>query len=106
MSFLRWALHGSVLLAAPLLVSLAASPAQTPTPNTPAPAQQNGAVVPKSYPSALAESGRSLFRQEGSFCHGREAGGGEGGRDLKRPNLVTEEWMGAKIGPLPLNARP
>ena len=106
MNFLRWAVHGSVLLAAPLIVSLAASPAQTPTPNTPAPGQQNGAVVPKSYPPAQVESGRSLFRQDCSFCHGREAGGGEGGPDLTRSKLVTDDVDGDKIGPVARNGRP
>ena len=106
MSFLRWASPGSVLLFAPLLVSLATSPAQTPTHNTPASAQQNVPVLPQSYPPALVESGRSLFRQECSFCHGREAGGGEGGPDLTRSKLVTEDVDGDKIGPVARNGRP
>jgi cytochrome c oxidase cbb3-type subunit 3 len=106
MSFLRWASHGSVLLAAPLLVSFAAYAAQTPTQSTPVPAKQDGTVVPKSYPLDLVESGRSLFRQDCSFCHGRDAGGGEGGPDLTRSKLVTEDVDGDKIGAVARNGRP
>src|SRR5258706_13179412 len=106
MSFLRWALHGSVLLAAPILATPAAHQAQTTTTNPAASAPKNGPVVPTSYPAALVESGRSLFRQECSFCHGREAGGGEGGPDLTRSKLVTEDVDGDKIGPVARNGRP
>jgi cytochrome c oxidase cbb3-type subunit 3 len=106
MNLFRSALHGSVLMAAPLLVSLAVSEAQTPTHSAPAPAKQNGAAAPKSYPPALVESGGSLFRQDCSFCHGRDAGGGESGPDLTRSKLVTEDVDGDKIGAVVRNGRP
>jgi cytochrome c oxidase cbb3-type subunit 3 len=108
MNLIRSALHASVLMAAPLLVSLAVSAAQTPTHSAqpPAPAKQNGTAAPKSYPPALVESGGSLFRQDCSFCHGRDAGGGESGPDLTRSKLVTEDVDGDKIGAVVRNGRP
>lgn len=105
MSFLRWALHGRLVTAATLLVSLSTSAAQTPKQSTPAPATQNDATVPKSYPPDLVESGSALFRQNCSFCHGRSAGGGEGGPDLTRSKLVTQDVGGDKIAPVVRNGR-
>jgi len=63
-------------------------------------------VVRKSYPLALVQSGRDLFRQDCSFCHGRDAGGGESGPDLTRSELVTEDVDGDKIGVVVRNGRP
>jgi len=105
MNSLRLAFQGSVLLVAPLLVSLAVSSAQTPTHRTSA---KSGASqsVPKSYPPALVQSGSLLFRQDCSFCHGRDAGGGESGPDLTRSKLVTEDVGGDKIGAVVRNGRP
>jgi len=87
-------------------VSFAPAAAQTPTQNKSAPATQDGTVVPNSYPPDLVESGRSLFRQDCSFCHGRDAGGGEGGPDLTRSRLVREDVGGDKIGAVARNGRP
>jgi cytochrome c oxidase cbb3-type subunit 3 len=108
MNFLRSALHWSVLLAAPWLVTLAVSAAQTPTHSAPARSgvSQNGTVGPKSYSPALVQRGGSLFRQDCSFCHGRDAGGGESGPDLTRSKLVTEDLGGDKIGVVVRNGRP
>ncbi len=55
---------------------------------------------------ALVRSGRDLFRQDCSFCHGRDAGGGESGPDLTRSKLVTEDVDGDKIGEVVRNGRP
>jgi cytochrome c oxidase cbb3-type subunit 3 len=106
-NFLRWASHGSVLLAASLLGTIAFSAAQAPTPSAPARGEvrQSDPAVPKSYPPALIESGSSLFRQDCSFCHGRDAAGGESGPDLTRSKLVTEDVNGDKIGAVVLNGR-
>jgi cytochrome c oxidase cbb3-type subunit 3 len=54
----------------------------------------------------LVQSGRALFRQDCSFCHGRDAGGGESGPDLTRSKLVTEDVDGDKIGVVVHNGRP
>lgn len=108
MSFLPSALPSRVWLAALLLVSPAVSRAQTPAQGAPAPsaAGQSGPAVSKSYPWALVQSGSSLFQQNCSFCHGRNAGGGEGGADLTRSQLVTEDVDGNKIGVMVRNGRP
>ncbi len=110
MNFLRSTLYWTVLPVAALLVSLAVSAAQTPTPTPGAPARsavkQNATVARKSYPPALIQSGRDLFRQDCSFCHGRDAGGGETGPDLTRSKLVAEDVDGDKIGPVVRNGRP
>jgi cytochrome c oxidase cbb3-type subunit 3 len=107
MNFLRSALHWSVLLVAPILGVPAVSAAQTQTPSAPARSEvrQSGTVVPKSYPPALIQSGSSLFRQNCSFCHGRDAAGGESGPDLTRSKLVTEDVDGDKIGAVVRNGR-
>jgi cytochrome c oxidase cbb3-type subunit 3 len=103
MNFLRLASQWSALLAAPLLACLAVSSAQTPTHS--APVKQTGPVVAKSYPLAQVQSGSLVFRQHCSFCHGRDAGGGESGPDLTRSKLVTQDVDGEKIGAVVRNGR-
>jgi cytochrome c oxidase cbb3-type subunit 3 len=107
MNFLRSTLYWSVLLAGPLLVSLAVSAAQTPTSKVQAGSgvKHDVAPVPRSYPPDLVQKGSALFRQDCSFCHGRNAGGGESGPDLTRSKLVTEDVDGDKIGPVVRNGR-
>jgi cytochrome c oxidase cbb3-type subunit III len=107
MNFLRSVSYASVLLATPLFLSLAVSPAQTPTVNPQAPrgVGQTETVEAQPYPPALIESGGLLFRQDCSFCHGRDAGGGESGPDLTRSKLVTEDRGGDKIGSVVRNGR-
>lgn len=53
----------------------------------------------------LVDSGRSLFRQNCAFCHGRDAAGGETGPDLTSSPLVAEDIDGNKIGVVVLNGR-
>src|SRR6202451_886009 len=110
MNFLRSGLHWSMRFAAPFLVGVAVCAAQTPTPTqtapTPSGVRKNAAPVSKSYPPALVESGSALFRKDCSFCHGRDAGGGETGPDLTRSRLVTEDVGGNKIGSVVRNGRP
>jgi cytochrome c oxidase cbb3-type subunit III len=108
MNFLRSIWHWNVLFAAALLAGLAVSAAQTPTPSVPAKSgvRQSGTVVRKSYPLALVQSGSSLFRRDCSFCHGRDAGGGESGPDLTRSRLVTQDVAGNKIGAVVRDGRP
>lgn len=50
--------------------------------------------------SAQTDRGASLFQQQCSFCHGRDAGGGEEGPDLTRSKLVADDKAGAKIAPV------
>lgn len=107
MNLLRSSCDWSALLAA-LFVSLAVSAAQTPTPsakgaNTVKP---SGAAVSKSYSPDLVQKGSTIFARDCSFCHGRDAGGGESGPDLTRSKLVTQDVDGDKIGPVVRNGRP
>ncbi len=59
-----------------------------------------------SYPAALSDKGKALFSQNCSFCHGRDAGGGETGPDLMDSELVTTDVRGNKIGPFVRVGRP
>jgi cytochrome c oxidase cbb3-type subunit 3 len=104
MNFLRLALQGA-LLAAPLFAGLVVSSAQTPAHNASAPVKQTSPAVAKSYPLAQVQSGSLVFRQHCSFCHGRDAGGGESGPDLTRSKLVTQDVDGEKIGAVVRNGR-
>jgi cytochrome c oxidase cbb3-type subunit 3 len=112
MNFLQSILRRSSRLAALLLVSLAVctaqSPTHAPTETAPTPKGVSKAAAPvsKSYPPALVESGRALFRKDCSFCHGRDAGGGETGPDLTRSKLVATDVDGNKIGAVVRSGRP
>jgi cytochrome c oxidase cbb3-type subunit III len=107
MTFLRSILRRLPVLAVALFASVAVSAAQAPAPPAQAPAAgKTVTVVRKSYPPDLIRSGRDLFRQDCSFCHGRDAGGGETGPDLTRSKLVAEDVDGEKIGVVVRNGRP
>lgn len=86
-------------LLAGLLVGLAAA-------QTPAKVKQSAAPAVKSYPPELVQKGSALFRQDCSFCHGRDAGGGETGPDLTRSKLVGQDVDGDKIGAVIRSGRP
>jgi cytochrome c oxidase cbb3-type subunit 3 len=107
MSFLRLTRHGCALLAALMLAGLVASAEQTPSNSkqSAGPVKQNAATL-KTYPSELVQEGSALFRKDCSFCHGRDAGGGESGPDLTRSKLVSADVKGDKIGPVVRNGRP
>jgi cytochrome c oxidase cbb3-type subunit 3 len=93
-----------------LLLSVAVATAQQSTPTPKAQAEtgvkQDVPAPPKSYPPDLVQTGAGLFRQDCSFCHGRNAGGGETGPDLTRSKLVTADVNGDKIAPIVRNGRP
>ncbi|HKC72502.1 MAG TPA: cytochrome c [Terriglobales bacterium] len=82
--------------------------AQNSTPNLPPgnQVQQNTPAAAKTYPPELVQSGAGQFRQDCSFCHGRDATGGETGPDLTRSRLVRADVDGDKIGPVIRNGRP
>ena len=88
----RLALCWNLLPAALLLANLSA--AQSPV------VPQAKTPPAKAYPADLVQKGSALFRQDCSFCHGRDAGGGESGPDLTRSKLVTADVNGDKIGPV------
>ena len=56
-------------------------------------------------PDAALERGGTLFLQQCSFCHGRDAGGGEDGPDLTRSKLVAGDHGGDQIAPVIRNGR-
>jgi len=60
----------------------------------------------KKYPTELVLKGETMFRQDCSFCHGRDATGGEGGPDLTRSKLVAQDVGGDKIGAVVRSGRP
>jgi cytochrome c oxidase cbb3-type subunit 3 len=96
----------TLLLAALLLVSFTVLAAQVPTASAPAPSVAGDTPLHKSYPPDVVQAGASLFQQKCSFCHGRDASGGESGPDLTRSKLVTGDVDGDKIGPMVRNGRP
>ena len=107
MNSLRSSLRWCVRLGGPLLVVFAVSAAQTPPHSAEVTTGvKKHTVVPKAFPPDLVQKGGALFRQDCSFCHGRNAGGGESGPDLTRSKLVTEDSDGNKIGPVVRNGRP
>src|SRR5579862_2200576 len=74
--------------------------------------QAGAEVKPKSAPATsgqnpeLVQKGSALFRQNCSFCHGRDATGGETGPDLTRSKLVGQDVDGDKIGAVIRSGRP
>src|SRR5262249_16724526 len=102
-SALRW----SVCMAAFFLASVAVSAAQAQGNNTRASrAALPGIAVRRSYSPNLTQSGNSLFQPNCSFCHGKDADGGESGPDLTRSKVVREDVNGDKIGNVVRKGRP
>jgi len=91
-----------VFVLPPLLISAA----QTPTGGAKASAKSKSTATGGGYPAKLVEQGGALFRQDCSFCHGRDATGGESGPDLTRSKLVAADVNGDKIGSVVRNGRP
>ena len=58
------------------------------------------------HTSDLAKAGGDLFDQNCSFCHGRDAMGGETGPDLTRSKLVLADVGGDKITEVVRDGRP
>lgn len=84
------------------VLCLMAATAQTPSGGT----QEGNQPVSKAYPRDQVQKGRALFRTDCSFCHGRDAGGGETGPDLTRSKLVAADVDGDKIIPVIHTGRP
>ena len=84
----------------------AASTAATEGQATPSPTPDTGRDPAESDPAALVKAGSSVFQQNCSFCHGRDAAGGETGPDLTRSKMVARDVGGDKIGEIVRNGRP
>jgi cytochrome c oxidase cbb3-type subunit III len=70
--------------------------------------QEGAAAKPVAESSAAVEqiqAGKALFASQCSFCHGRDAGGGESGPDLTASPLVEQDVHGDKIGVVVRNGR-
>jgi cytochrome c oxidase cbb3-type subunit 3 len=70
--------------------------------------QEGAAAKPVAESSAAVEqiqAGKALFASQCSFCHGRDAGGGESGPDLTASALVEQDLHGDKIGVVVRNGR-
>ncbi len=57
----------------------------------------------QAYAAELIRAGEPRFVARCGFCHGRDAGGGEGGPDLTRSFVVARDVYGDAIGPLVLS---
>ena len=101
-------LRFSLLVSTLFLVGIGVIAAQT----APAKPQRSTGSKPaakasaKAYPAEVVQQGRGVFRQNCSFCHGRDAAGGENGPDLTRSQLVISDVNGDKIAPVVRNGRP
>lgn len=89
-----------------LIVSFCAAQTRPAKPHPSSTSDANVAASANIYPAELVKKGGALFRQNCSFCHGRDAGGGESGPDLTRSKLVSSDIEGDKIGPVVRNGRP
>ena len=99
----RFAFLASIAL---LIVSISAAQTTLAKPQPSGTSNPKGSGSPKIYPVELAKKGGALFRQNCSFCHGRDAAGGESGPDLTRSKLVSSDIDGEKIAPVVRNGRP
>jgi cytochrome c oxidase cbb3-type subunit 3 len=91
-----------VFLVAALICTAALSRAKSSNGQEPAAAKP----VPES-PAVLEQiqAGKTLFASQCSFCHGRDAAGGESGPDLTASALVEQDVHGDKIGVVVRNGR-
>lgn len=103
MNAIRPNLHCSILMAA---LALSVASAQVPSPPAQAATEAKPPAAAQQYPPELVQKGGALFRQDCSFCHGRDAGGGESGPDLTRSRLVGQDVNGDKIGAVVRSGRP
>jgi cytochrome c oxidase cbb3-type subunit III len=67
---------------------------------------QRARGVPPAPDAASVDRGGKLFSTNCSFCHGKEANGGDGGPDLIRSVLVNHDENGNELGPLLATGRP
>src|SRR5260370_41804380 len=91
-----------VVVSCMTLQSYAQSPAQSSNdaPGAARSGAKRGATVEQ------VEAGKALFAAQCSFCHGRDATGGEGGPGLTASGVVEQDVGGEKIGAGVRNVRP
>ena len=105
--FLRESAFKFLLVASLTPACFSQAPQTKPHPavQTPSVVKEAKEKAAEAFPASLVENGNSLFQRDCSFCHGRDAGGGESGPDLTRSKLVAEDENGSKIGPVVRNGR-
>src|SRR5581483_10980351 len=54
---------------------------------------------------AAIKRGKAIYGMQCAFCHGSDAGGGEGGPNLLRSELVLNDRKGELIAPVVQNGR-
>src|SRR3982750_4751470 len=98
---------GAFCLAALLEIApFAAAQSVNPTVQTPSAARQpSKTATPQTYPPALVKNGEAVYQGNCTFCHGRDAGGGETGPDLTHSQLVADDVRGDKISEVVRNGR-
>ncbi len=90
-----------------VILAGAQEPGQTaPQASASAGPQSRHSGIPAAPDQAAVDRGKTLFEQNCSFCHGRDANGGDGGPDLIRSVLVNHDEHGDLIAPVVLNGRP
>lgn len=62
-------------------------------------------ATPPAFSPEQVQAGKTLFASQCSFCHGRDAEGGESGPDLMASALVDQDVHGERIGPVVRNGR-
>jgi cytochrome c oxidase cbb3-type subunit III len=88
------------------IVPFAVAQSVKPTIRTPSVTRQPSKTATlQVYPPALVKSGEAVYQQNCTFCHGRDAGGGETGPDLTHSKLVADDVKGDKIGEVVRNGR-
>jgi cytochrome c oxidase cbb3-type subunit 3 len=111
----HWSALAAIICATALSYAASPVPGQEPqkeqtqdaqaSPQGPQTSRQGGASLP-TYSPEQTEAGQGLFAGQCSFCHGRDAAGGEGGPDLTASVLVAQDVRGDKIGQVVRNGRP
>jgi cytochrome c oxidase cbb3-type subunit III len=99
-------LRHNFLFILPCLLSVATAQNPASAPHAASNSKSGTANAHKTYSAELVQKGNDLFRQNCSFCHGRDAGGGETGPDLTRSKLVTQDMNGDKISAVVREGRP
>ena len=98
----------SAFCLAALLQTMPLATAQSVNPKVQTPSvtrQPSKTATPQIYPPELVKSGETVYQQNCTFCHGRDAGGGETGPDLTHSKLVADDVKGDKIGDVVRNGR-
>ena len=97
-------LRRGLLIFAALMAVLTARPGQA---QAAKPAAKAATTTKSAGQTTFAvERGKAIFTRDCSFCHGRDAAGGESGPDLTRSRLVARDVRGDRVRAVVQNGRP